>query len=196
MVRAGKEWSWRGCWWAVAGGWLPSSLGSLAPWAPWLLGSLAPWPLVEVGAEVLSVLDVGRAARPVPIPPRQAFTARVATGRSQPIVLSFSQPYETTTIVESKNAAVEEAGTDVRVVMHSHLGMASRSLGNATTRMSGVLPLGEECAVARWRCCRSYPWASTSRWGNANSGNYQEKMMAYQVFPIVLLPLSSARRRY
>ena len=102
-----------------------------------------------VGAEVPSVLDVGRAARPAPIPPRRkaSFTARVATGRSQPIVLSFSQPHETTTIVGSDNATVEEAGTDVRVAMHSHLGMASRSWGNVTACVGRLCP--ESCRLVK-----------------------------------------------
>lgn len=100
-----------------------------------------------VGAEAPSVLDAGRAARPVPIPPRRkaSFTARVATGHSQPIVLPFLQPHETTTIVESKNAAVEEAGTDVRVAIHSHLGMAS--WGNATAYIGRVCP--ESCRLVK-----------------------------------------------
>jgi hypothetical protein len=89
MVRVGKS----GHGVAVGGQLLAG--GFLIPWLP---GSRA---FGGVGAEVPSVLDAGRAARPVPIPPRRkaSFTARVATGHSQPIVLSFSQPHETTTIV-------------------------------------------------------------------------------------------------
>jgi len=84
---------------------------------------------------------------PLPFLPavKRAFTARVATGHSQPIVLSFSQPHETTTIVESKNAAVEEAGTDVRVAIHSHLGMAS--WGNVTAYIGCVCP--ESCRLVK-----------------------------------------------
>jgi hypothetical protein len=46
---------------------------------------------------------------------------------------------------ESKNAAVEEAGTDVRVAIHSHLGMAS--WGNATAYIGRVCP--ESCRLVR-----------------------------------------------
>ena len=79
---------------------------------------------------------------PLPFLPavKRAHTARVATGRSQPIVLSFSQPHETTIIVGSDNATVEEAGTDVRVAMHSHLGMASHSWGNVTAYVGRLCP--------------------------------------------------------